>query len=200
LEAEKFYHIYNHANGRENLFGCEENYQYFLRQWEKHIEPASKMYAYCLMPNHIHVLISIKSEKEVSEHFGFSDDEPFGKFQTFQKLISKQFANFFSSYTQAFNKMYQRKGSLFIPNFKRKEITSEEYLSELICYIHRNPIHHGFCNNFTEWKHSSYNTILSKKHTKIQREFVINKFDGLENFIACHEQQVEKIEKLYFLE
>jgi putative transposase len=200
LEAEKFYHIYNHANGKENLFGCEENYQYFLHQWAKYIEPIANTYAYCLMPNHIHILISIKLEKEVSEHFGFTDDKPFGKFQTFQKLISKQFANFFSSYTQAFNKMYQRKGSLFIPNFKRKEITSEDQLLTLICYIHRNPIHHGFCKNFIDWKHSSYTTFLSEKDTKIQREFVINKFDDLENYIACHEQQVEKIENPYFLD
>jgi putative transposase len=200
LEEEKFYHIYNHANGSENLFRCEENYYYFLRQWEKHIEPIAKTYAYCLMPNHVHFLISIKSEKKVTEYFGFNEEKPFGKFQTFQKLLSKQFANFFSSYTQAFNKMHQRKGSLFIPNFKRKEITSENYLSTIICYIHRNPIHHGFSENFEDWKYSSYSTILSKKQTKVQRNFVLNKFENLENFNASHQQQVEKIASIYFLD
>ena len=197
MEEEKFYHIYNHANGKENLFSCDDNYQYFLHQWAKYIEPVANTYAYCLMPNHIHFLIKIKEEKEILNLEGFQNLQGLDRCS---KIISKKFSNLFNSYTKAYNKRYERKGSLFIPNFKRKEITSEDQLLTLICYIHRNPIHHGFCKNFIDWKHSSYTTFLSEKDTKIQREFVINKFDDLENFIACHEQQVEKIENPYFLD
>jgi len=199
LETEKFYHIYNHANGSENLFKDEENFRYFLQQWDKYVSPVADTYAYCLMPNHIHFLVQIKEEDEVRMKFGFEDVKPFGKFQTFQKLVSKQFSNLYSSYAQAFNKMYNRKGSLFIQNFKRKEITSEDYLKTLVCYIHRNPIHHGFCTDFTDWKHSSYHSYLSEKPTKIKRQFILDLFDGKDNFIAAHQQQIEHLDD-YFLE
>lgn len=122
METERFYHIYNHANGNENLFKEEENYRYFLQQWDKYTSPIAATYAYCLMPNHIHFLIRIRSVEEVRIKFSFEDIKPFGKFETFQKLVSKQFSNLYSSYAQAFNKMYNRKGSLFTPNFKRKKL------------------------------------------------------------------------------
>lgn len=143
VKPETFYHIYNHANGDENLFRSDENYHFFLRQWAKYIEPVAESYAYCLMPNHFHFLIRTK-------YLVSPFQPPFGKFETFQKLISKQFSNLFSSYTQAFNKMYGRRGSLFIPNFKHKEIDSDAYLTAIISSIHRNPIHHGFCETLDE--------------------------------------------------
>lgn len=200
MEAEKFYHVYNHANGHENLFREEENYRFFLQQWDKYISPIAETYAYCLMPNHIHFLIKTRSIEEVRMNFGFEDVKPFGKFETFQKLVSKQFSNLYSSYAQAFNKMYNRKGSLFTPNFKRKEITSEEYLKTLVCYIHRNPIHHGFCADFKEWEHSSYHAYLSDKSSKIERNYILDLFDGKENFIEAHLQYIEPLDSELFLE
>lgn len=73
-------------------------------------------------------------------------------------LLSKQFSNFFSSYSQSFNKVYQRRGSLFLKNFKRKLIDSEAYLFQLIIYIHTNPVKHGFTSNLSDWEWSSYAT------------------------------------------
>ena len=104
------YHIYNHANGEDNLFRERENYRFFLQQYEKHITPVADTLAYCLMPNHFHLLVRIKDAEALLQTFP--------KFETLEKLaasniISKQFANLFSSYTQAFNKKYDRKGSLF---------------------------------------------------------------------------------------
>lgn len=195
MEVEKYYHIYNHANGNENLFKEEENFRYFLQQWDKYISPIADTYAYCLMPNHIHFLIRVLPEEEIK-----SNVPTFGKFQTFQKLISKQFANLFSSYTQAFNKRYERRGSLFVPNFKRKEITSENYLKTLVCYIHRNPVHHGFCTELDEWKFSSYHAYLSNGSSKINRSYILNQFEDKNNFIATHLQAIEHLEVDYFID
>ncbi|MFT6214847.1 MAG: cysteinyl-tRNA synthetase, partial [Roseivirga sp.] len=89
MQPEKLYHIYNHANGFENLFREVENYRYFLRQWEKHIQSIADSLAYCLMPNHFHFLIKVKDQSEL--------EATFGKFETFQKLeyhLSKQFSLF----------------------------------------------------------------------------------------------------------
>lgn len=124
----------------------------------------------------------------------------FGKFKTFQKLISKQFSNLFSSYTQAFNKRYERKGSLFMPNFKRKEITSESYLTAVVAYIHRNPIHHGFCTSLHEWKFSSYNAYIHEKSTKIQKDYILKWFNGKNEFISFHKEHHSLTDNLLFID
>lgn len=191
MQPETFYHIYNHANGSENLFRSDENYRFFLEKWSKHIEPIADTYAYCLMPNHIHFLVRFKSQVKI--------ESTFGKFETFQKLeykLSKQFANIFSSYTQAFNKMYDRKGSLFRANFKRKEITSEDYLTNIIFYIHHNPLHHGFCEHIEDWPHSSYHAVISDKLTRIKRKEVQDWFGSKEELKSFHDQAIKGLEHL----
>jgi len=110
MESVQSYHIYNHANGTENIFREEGNYRFFLQQYDKYLGGVVNIYAYCLMPNHFHLFLSIKGVDELSKTFP--------KFETLEKLVSKKFSNFFSSYTQSFNKVYSRKGSLFIKNFK----------------------------------------------------------------------------------
>ncbi|HAF30689.1 MAG TPA: hypothetical protein DCG75_16730 [Bacteroidales bacterium] len=130
-----------------------------------------------------HFLIRIKEEEEIGRTFP--------KFETLEKVnrnkfISKQFSNFFSSYTQSFNKVNGRKGSLFYKNFKRKRITTEKYLKQVIVYIHLNPVYHGFTNEVGMWKYSSYNAICSSKPTLINKEEILTLFDDASNFKAYH--------------
>lgn len=195
MEPGKFYHIYTHANGSENLFRSQDNYRYFLSRYDHFTGSVADTYAYCLMPNHIHFLVRIKNEMQL--------ESTFGKFETFQKLearISKQFANLFSGYTQAFNKMYGRQGSLFIPNFKRKEITNETYLTSVILYIHSNPLKDGFAKAYAGWPWSSYNTILNDKPTSLKREEIFGWFGNRNEFLKFHlhpdEKQLSKSSKL----
>jgi hypothetical protein len=74
--------------------------------------------------------------------------------------ISRLFADFFGSYSRAINKAMKRSGKLFSLPFKRVLVADEVYFEWLMCYIHRNPLHHGFCGTFEEWEHSSYREIL----------------------------------------
>lgn len=67
LESDKYYHIYNHANGFENVFRCNENYLFFIQKYRFHLLPFIDTYAYCLMPNHFHLLIRVKSREEMLE-------------------------------------------------------------------------------------------------------------------------------------
>lgn len=159
IKTNSYYHIFNHTNGFENLFQEDKNYRYFLQQWEKYISPIEETYVYCLMTNHLHFLIKIRGEDKIRKKYEL--DTTFGKFGTFQKFVSKQFANLYSNYTQAFIKVYTQCGSLFIPNFKSKEIDNEKYLLNLIYYIHCYPVRHKFCKDFRDWKHRSYHTIVS---------------------------------------
>jgi putative transposase len=185
LVFEKYYHIYNHANGDENLFREQKNYAYFLEKYKQHINPIAETIAWCLMPNHFHLLVKIKTEDEITSTFP--------KFKTLEKLktleaksnfLSKQFANFFSSYTQSFNKIYERRGSLFLKNFKRKEIADENYLRNLILYIHLNPIAHGFTEVISDWKWSSYAFFPTT-----QQEIFQMLFDDEENYSYIHQTQ-----------
>ena len=73
-----YYHIYNHANGRENLFIEERNYCFFLERISIYILPFINLHAYCLLPNHFHLLISIKEIEEI---------KLLESIKTFQKLV-----------------------------------------------------------------------------------------------------------------
>ncbi|VAW34164.1 hypothetical protein MNBD_CHLOROFLEXI01-2181, partial [hydrothermal vent metagenome] len=65
LQFDQIYHIYNRGNNRENLFLGKENYLYFLKLFSQHIAPVVIVYAYCLLPNHFHFLLRLKSKAEI---------------------------------------------------------------------------------------------------------------------------------------
>lgn len=184
------YHIYNHANGTENLFRENENYRYFLSLYKKHIQPIAKTCAYCLLPNHFHFLIEIKDMETLKEAFS--------KLETSEKMIekklSKQFSNFFSAYTQAFNIRYGRKGSLFIKNFKRKPIESVSQWQETFLYIHLNPVKHRFTSDAAQWCWSSWRAYLQEeKASLIDRKEALEYFDTYKNIRFCMETKKDSI-------
>jgi putative transposase len=187
MEFSEYYHIYNHSNGNENLFQCTENYKFFLKKYAQFIHPICKTYAYCLMPNHFHLLIKTRDIEEVKLLLKNEIE-----IDVLSKVISKQFSNFFNSYTQAFNMIYNRRGSLFMKNFKRKQVVSESYFVNLIQYIHSNPIHHGFVQSIEEWDWSSYQSLLSDKKSLLEREIVLEWFDGRDGFLKFHQQMNNK--------
>lgn len=147
MQANTYYHVYNRANGSENLFREPKNYRYFLKQWVKYIDPVADSLAYCLMPNHFHFLVKVKTEAELKAFLSIKDKRKSTTLskglKPLERVVSLQFSHLFNSYSQAYNKMYNRKGSLFIPNFKKKEITSDNYLATVVLYIHQNPVQHG---------------------------------------------------------
>ncbi len=189
LQPNAYYHIYNRAVGKEKGFIEEKNYYFFLSKLKQYITPIADVYAYCLMPNHYHLFVKIKTKQaielyklQLSEH-----NKVLGNFETIEAFIVKQFSNMNNSYTKSFNIAYNRKGKLFLQSFKRKEVDSNEYFTKLIHYIHCNPVHHQLTKQIKDWKHSSYNTLLSTSATLLQRDTVLNWFGGREKFIIFHE-------------
>jgi REP element-mobilizing transposase RayT len=177
LEPGCLYHIYNHAVGSDKLFRSDDNYYYFLKRYLHFIEPVADTYCYCLMPNHIHLFIEIKRDFLLPGNSRYSPEQ----------FVSKQFSNLFSSYSQAFNKQQSRRGNLFISNFKRKKVDSDEYITSLIRYIHFNPKHHGFVPDISSWKFSSFNILNSASETFLARDKVIEWFGNQEEFKRAHE-------------
>lgn len=177
LEPGCVYHICSHAVGGDRLFLSEDNYYYFLRRYEHFIPSVADTYAYCLMSNHLHILIELKNEIDI----------PHSSKYTSSQFASKQFSNLFSSYAQAFNKQQRRMGNLFISNFKRRKVDTVEYLTNVIKYIHFNPVNHGFVKHISQWKFSSFNTLCSDNETFLAKGKVLGGFGGLERFKLAHE-------------
>ncbi|PAU94487.1 hypothetical protein CK503_06735 [Aliifodinibius salipaludis] len=189
FEPNAIYHVYNHGNAGDLIFREDTNYAFFLKRYQKYIPHIADTFAYCLMPNHFHVMVRVKS-REALLRFAkkkYPDRDP-QSFENFADLISNQFKNFLISYAKSFNKMYDRKGSLFLDNLNRKSITEDSYYTQLICYIHQNPIKHGFVDNITDWPYSSYHSLLSKQAINLKREEVFKWFGGRENFIQAHKR------------
>ena len=156
FEFDSVYHIFSHVNGKELIFREETNYQFFLKQLDKYILPIADIYSYCLLPNHFHLLLRFKDFE------GVNIDEQ-------HKYLMKRFGDFLNSYAKAFNKMYERRGALFLNAIKRKKVTDEKYLMKVLHYIHNNPVNHGFVNKIDEWKHSSYISYLNpEKESKLE--------------------------------
>jgi REP element-mobilizing transposase RayT len=187
----QFYHVFNHANGWENVFEEEKNYPFFLKKLADHISPVCRIYAYCLMKNHFHLFIQVRHEKELIQLWQNPETKLILDQEKLIKKISKSFANLFSSYTQAFNKVYNRMGSLFIQSMKMELVEGDESFCRVVHYIHANPVHHRFVDNIEKWKHSSYKIFLSKSETRIERDYVLKVFGGLDLFIKYHERPID---------
>ena len=90
------YHIYNRGNNRESIFREQRNYIYFLKLYEKYIPLVADTFAYCLLPNHYHLLVRVKTvDEQVTSGMRL-------------KNPGQQFGNLFNAYTKAYNKVYQR--------------------------------------------------------------------------------------------
>jgi REP element-mobilizing transposase RayT len=169
-------------------------------KYDAYISPIADTFAYCLMPNHFHFAMKIKNEAQLTEVFKEKLEakrDPQG-FENLAGLISRSFSNFLNAYAKAFNKMHDRRGSLFLDNIQRKEIKEESYFTKLIHYIHYNPVHHGFVKEIEEWKHSSYHAFLSNKKTKLNRENVLEWFGGKNDFEKFHQWKPEMDFELHF--
>jgi hypothetical protein len=103
-----------------------------------------------------------------------------------ERFIGQQFSNFFNSYAKSFNYVHKRAGRLFLYPYNRILVEENDYLRFLICYIHRNPIHHGLVKSYGDWEFSSFNSILSGKDTIVNSEQAISAFGSGEKFLAYH--------------
>ncbi|MDY6799780.1 MAG: transposase [Bacteroidota bacterium] len=183
FEPGNYYHVFNRGNNKENIFKEPENYNYFLKLMKKYLPQTCETFAYCLLPNHFHILLKIKDKDLLPVDF-----------QNGKKKIHQAFSNLFNAYSKSINKKYNRTGSLFQEHLHRINIDKEEYLRELILYIHLNPEKHKIDSDFTNYLYSSYKTYLSSKPSLLERKQIIQLFDNEENFIFCHQNRKIKLD------
>ncbi len=166
LYKDKVYHIYNRGNGNEKIFFNEDNYYYFLRQYYKYLSDSLETFAYCLLPNHFHLLVRVKNNQPA--------------------IVSERFRKFFISYSMSINIQEKRRGNLFQRGFKRKIIDNENYFYSAVYYIHANPVHHNIVGDLRNYKFSSYKILAGNNETRLSRDIVIEWFGGKSNFICFH--------------
>jgi REP element-mobilizing transposase RayT len=190
FEEEQVYHIYNRSNGKEKLFRDTRNYHFFLLKYANYINPIANTYALCLIPNHFHAMVKIKSLDLINQN---RQKRNMVNVDNFSSFISKKWANFFSSYTQSYNKFYERSGNLFNASFKRKKVENPDYYTALAIYIHQNPIKHKLVRDLKDWPFNSYlNYINGSPITEldaiIDKDPLIEWFGSIKHFEAIHQQ------------
>jgi putative transposase len=194
FQETSFYHIICKAIDGKKLFLNDDNRQYFFKRYQDFSSGFIDTYAFCLLDNHVHLLIKTNSEKAILAHINQLDKEKttstYKRFIqqecSFHELIEQQLNRFFISYCLSFNKVNNIKGHLFNRPFKRIEIKDNSHLTQLFIYIHANAMKHGIIKDFTTHKWSSYQAIISDKPTHIKREEVLEWFGGRERFITAH--------------
>lgn len=153
-----YYHVYNRGAERQLIFRTEDNYKFLLRKVRKYsIKFSITIIAYCLMPNHYHFLLCQDGDHTISD---------------FIQAV-------FNSYSKAFNKMYNRSGTLFEGPFKAVLIDNEAYLLHICRYIHRNPLDAGLVGKLIDWPYSNYlEWIGARDSFFIDRAFIEDNFSS----------------------
>ncbi len=201
LLPDCYYHIYNRGINGEDVFKERESYFFFLKRYASFLFPVVDTFAYCLLKNHFHLLIRVKPQEDLTAFLDKKTPKPHSKSSGLHSpdfIVSKQFANFFSSYSQAVNKRFHRTGSLFETPFHRIQIEEESYFTRLIWYIHFNPQKHNFVRNFSDYPYSSYKSHLSNYPTKLMRREVLDWFGNSREYVRFHQQMYndESLSKL----
>jgi len=128
------YHIICRGINKQNIFEDDEDRKKFLETLEYYKRLCNYLlYGYCLMDNHIHLLIKERDE-------------------TISQVVKRISAN----YVHWYNEKYERCGHLFQERFKSETIESEEYFLTALRYIHQNPVKAGIVQNVSNYLWSSY--------------------------------------------
>ncbi|NOY52707.1 MAG: transposase [Deltaproteobacteria bacterium] len=153
-----WYHVMNRGRRREKVFLSDSDYLGFLEI----LRDTSKMWnlkvsAYCLMPNHYHLLV-----------------------QTPDGNLARCMRHLNGLYTQRFNRTYETDGSLFRGRYKAVLIDADSYLLDVLRYIHRNPIDAGLAKEMEDFAWSSHKGYLSSagKWKWLYKDGLISMFSG----------------------
>lgn len=168
LVPGEYYHLYNRGVNRQDIFFERENYLFFLRRIRKYllgeIEASelsqtsevccATIVAYCLMPNHFHLLLT-----------PHTDD------------LSRRMQRLSISFTKAVNQRYDRVGPLFQGQFQAAHVDRNEYLLHLSRYLHLNSVAAGLVTQAQDWEFSSYHEYVGlRRGTLPTPDIVLSQF------------------------
>ena len=146
LEIEGgLYHIYSRGNNRQRIFLSDDDYRKFLAQLDRQKRKLPFfLYAYCLMPNHFHLLIERRGD-----------------------FISQIMRRLLTAYSQYHNRKYGKCGHVLQGRYKAILCQSDQYLAELVRYIHLNPVRAKLVRSPDDYPYSSHRSYLSSKQSPL---------------------------------
>lgn len=185
FQTGELYHIFNQGNNREKIFLSRDNYIFFLNKIKTHILPYADVLAWCLMPNHFHLMIYVHTlevariENTDARSMSSSNANHLPLKQQQLQSINQSIAILLRSYTRAINEQESRTGSLFRPHTKAECLTTsrgitpsffntafgtrinvripeKEYPQACFNYIHQNPVKAKLVSQLEDWEFSSY--------------------------------------------
>jgi putative transposase len=158
-----YYHLYNRGAHRRSIFIEDEDYRDFLARLRKNARIFRiALVAYCLMPNHFHLLVRQDSDASAGTAVQYTCN----------------------GYAQSFNSRYDHNGTLFQGRFQRILVDNDEYLRHLCRYIHTNPVKDGFVPQPDLWPYSDYmDWIGVRRGTAVERDFIAGLFGSSEAYV-----------------
>lgn len=130
------YHVMTRGINRQTIFEDDRDKAKYLHILKKYKDEFDyQIYAYCLMDNHVHLLLKESEDANISE---------------IMKRIS-------ANYVFWYNKKYSRTGHLFQERFKSENVETSSYLRTVVRYIHQNPVKAGLASSVFQCKWTSIN-------------------------------------------
>lgn len=161
------YHVIQRGIDHVVIFHDNDDRRMFLNLLKSEICLSFEVYCYCLMDNHIHLII--KSNK-----------------------LSFHIRHIASVYAMWFNHKYERRGYLFQDRFRSEVIEEEGYLLRCFRYILRNPVKAGICQKAKDYPWSSYPVYFNPVSTFISTDFLHLFFDTKKDFQAYLQEEDEE--------
>ncbi len=164
------YHILFRGVNQQNIFEEKADYEKLKETIQKIKEEMGfKIYAYCFMSNHVHIVMAEKNKGDIS-------------------LIMKRIL---TKYARWYNIKYGRSGALIANRYKSVPVEVDEYFLQLVRYVHQNPIKAAAAENIEDYPYSSYHDYTEEKEL-VDTEFLMEMISR-EEFIKYH-QEVGEIE------
>jgi len=188
--ADQYYHVYSRGNNKELLFKEPSDYNFFLSLFKRYLSKQQsiskarvpypnyheiiELNAYCLMPNHIHLLLYQK--------------DPVG--------IKKLMQSVMTSYSMYFNQKYEHYGSVFQGRYLASMIDKNNYLEHISRYIHLNP------KDYRDYPYSSLQFYSDSKQAEwINPKEILSMFNDYTDylgFLADYEDHRSMLEELKY--
>ena len=166
------YHVILRSVNQHIIFEGDSDYQrflYILSDVKKKYN--IDIYAYCLMDNHIHLILHSPPEE-----------------------LSSFFRSFGARFVLWYNKKYSRTGHLFQERFHSEAIESEEYFLTALNYVHNNPVKANVCRYPSDYRYSSYNAYFGEFNRLVNVSFacdVVGSKVELQRFMAREDDSPE---------
>lgn len=173
LEGKTLFHVMVQGINKEKIFDGEREKLEYIKLMNQHKKESHiKIIAYCVMSNHVHILINTEKVENLTHYMHIVN----------------------TSYGIYYNKNKKRVGYVYRDRFKTQVINDEKHLYNCIIYIHNNPVKANICKNASEYKFSSYKSFFDKQN----QDLLIEIFESRKKYVEAN--KIENVVDMSFIE